>query len=339
MENSRRSKKRSKFFWPEIGLLILGVLGFKPEILYDILGFSNQSAYGTARPLIQQQPTSQQPLTSNPLLAWGVQAIQSAASQTTGGLPTATPPYGQTLQPQPPYYTNQATAQNPPYQPPLNYGSYGNFQYQSAPTAPGYSYPNPNWAASNNGNSFIPTAAANLQGPGFANRVPPADYQNTPASYPTPLRSTAPFPSTNTSAPTNNAAYGNTYGTNVRKEGTGYDDPRINFAQLNQAQLYEPQYSMQHYQSALATNNQFPYAPTAYGAPLPNSQPSYAPFATAQTPAYWNQTNQTLPHSQDQYFWGATDPRVNNQPRPGTAGSWVPNVPAFNQGAGRVGRY
>jgi hypothetical protein len=302
MENSRRSKKRSKFFWPEIGLLILGVLGFKPDLLYDIIGIGSQSPHATTRPINQQQPISQQPLTSNPLLAWGVQAIQSAASQSLGGLPVASPPYGQNVQTQQPYYPNHAAVQSQPYQQQLNYGDYGNLQYQPAPTVPGYYSPNTNWppntnlppstnwVAANNNNSYPPAAATNYSGAGIASRVPPADYQNTPASYPAQSRPSIPFPSTSAFDPYNNAPYGSNYGANVRKEETGY-------------------------------------------------QPYYASNGTGQSHAYSNLPNQTPPHSQNQYFWGAVDPRVNNMQRAGTQGSWVPNVPASNLGAGRVGRY
>lgn len=343
MENSRRSKKRSKFFWPEIGLLILGVLGFKPDLLFDIVGVGNHSSYGTTRPANQQQPTGQQPLTSNPLLAWGVQAIQSAASQTMAGLPVAAPPHGQHLQTQQPYYPNYPTVQNPPYQQQLNYGDYGNPVYQSAPNAPGYSYPNANWSALNNNNYYVPTATANFPGPGSTNRVPPVDYQNTPTTYPAPLRPNTPFPSTNTTSQSINPAYGSNYGANVRKEGTGYTDPRLSQLQPNQAQYpapqYQtPQYPVSQYQTAIIPNSQPLYSPAANGVPL-YSQPQYALAGVAQTQAYSNFPNQSVPQSQDQYFWGAVDPRVNSIQRAGTQGSWVPNVPASNPASGRTGRY
>jgi hypothetical protein len=336
MENSRRSKKRSKFFWPEIGLLILGLLGFKPELLYNIFGASNQSSYATTRPVNQQPHANQPPLTSNSLLAWGVQAIQSAASQTMSGLPVATQPHGQPLPTQQQYYPHYTAAQYPPYQQPMNYIDYGYSPYQAAPASSGYASPNSHWAATNNGNFFVPTAAANYPGSSASNRVPPAEYQNTPASFPNQAAPTAPFPSTNASGQSNAAPYGNIYGNNVRKEGTEYADPRLSSAPYNPA----------------------PYGPNLYG------QPPYPTAGTTQTPAYSNLPNQTASTMQGQYYWGAVDPRVNNSQRTGsqntgsqntgsqntgsqntgsqrlgTQGSWVPNVPAWTQGTGQAGRY
>ncbi|MFN7874308.1 MAG: hypothetical protein ACK5PB_03250 [Pirellula sp.] len=213
MENSRRSKKRSKFFWPEIGLLILGLLGFKPELLYNVFGASTQSNYGTTRPVNPQPPTSQHPLTSNPLLAWGAQAIQSAASQTMNGLPISYFPQGQSLQTQP-AYPHYAAVQNLPYQQPMNYTDYAYPTYQSTPQTPGYPSPNSNWVTGNPGNYYAPTAATNFAAPSNSNRVPPVEYQNTPANFQNQTRPAVPFPSTNAVNQPSDPAYGNYYSAN-----------------------------------------------------------------------------------------------------------------------------
>lgn len=338
MENSRRSKKRSKFFWPEIGLLLLGLLGFKPDLLFDVIGIGSQANYGTARPVNQLQPTNPQPLTSNPLLAWGIQAIQSAASHSMGGLPVAAPSFGQPAPTQQPYYPNYAVAQNPQYQQPLHYGDYGNQHYQMAPNAAGYSYPNANLAGTSTGNYYNPNSVGNYYGQGSSSRVPSVDYQTTPASYPSQLRTNAPFPSTTATPQPNISDYGNTYGANVRKEGAAYDDPRMYQAQQYQSQLNPSPYPTYPYQTAQALNSYTPYTQTGYG--IPNSNPThYVPTASAQSRAYPNGSNQISHPSQSQYYWGAVDPRSNNIQRQGTQGSWVPNVPASNLGAGRSARY
>ncbi|MCU0710677.1 MAG: hypothetical protein MUC43_01365 [Pirellula sp.] len=200
MDNSRRSKKRSKFFWPEIGLLILGVLGFKPELLYSVLGVSSQSNQTTSRPANQLQPGGQHPLASNPLVVWGAQAIQSAASHASGV------PSQQTFQP------NYGAPQFPQYQQPTYYAEHGSLPYQQAyqSQAPAYQYGQ--WAANNNQQPSQPVA--NYSGTGFASRVPPVDYQNTPAAYPPQPRANVPFPSTNGTSGTNqpyNSGLGNSY--------------------------------------------------------------------------------------------------------------------------------
>lgn len=252
MENSRRSKKRSKFFWPEIGLLILGLLGFKPELLYNIFGVSTQSNYGTTRPINPQPTTSQQPLTSNPLLAWGFQAIQSAASQTMNGLPAinglpvGTLPQGQSLPTQGPY-PHYAAVQNVPYQQPMNYTEYGYPTYQSTPQAPTYPAPNTNWVPGNPGNYYAPSAAANYAAPSNSNRVPPAEYQNTPANFQNQARPAVPFPSTNAANPSSSPAYGDYYSANYNGQ------PPYNVA----GTITSPAYSNIPNQTAL--NQQSPY--------------------------------------------------------------------------------
>lgn len=275
MENSRRSKKRSKFFWPEIGLLILGLLGFKPELLYSIFGVSTQSNYGTTRPVNPQPPTSQHPLTSNPLLAWGVQAIQSAASQTMNGLPSvnglpaATIPQVQSL-PTQPTYPHYAAVPNQTYQQPLNYTDYGFPTHQSLPQVPNYPTPNPYWVPNNTGHYYTPTASANYATPSNSNRVPPADYQNTPANFQNQARPAVPFPSTNSVNPSIDPAYSSHYSANY------YGQPPYNVA----GYPTNPSYS--NLQNHTASNPQNPYFWNAVDPRVTNSQRAGAQSAGTQ---------------------------------------------------------
>lgn len=316
MENSRRNKKRSKFFWPEIGLLILGVLGFKPELLYDILGITSHANTAASRPLNPNQSNGYQPTATNPLWTWGANALQAAASHAAGTYPAATPTYGV-----PAYvnasHQNYASQQNPQFQQPGPYADPSLAAYQQPYNA---TYPQSSWATATNGYAYAPNAANGYSGSGMT-RVPPVDYQSTPASYPTQSRSSVPFSSTSSTTPNYNPTFGYTHGANVRKEGTLYDDPRTNFAQNSNYQ----------YPTAQFPSNQF--VPT---------QGSYSPTLSANASPWNGYTNTTNPNSgntQNQYFWGAVDPRVNNSTRIGSQGGWVPNVPAYNPGPVGMGRF
>ena len=275
MENSRRSKKRSKFFWPEIGLLILGLLGFKPDLLYNIFGVSTQSNYGATRPANSQPPASQHPLTTNPLLVWGVQAIQSAASQTmnglpaVNGLPNATLPLGQSLPTQSPY-PHYAAVQNSPYQQSLNYSDYGYSAYHSTPQIPSYPVPNPNWVPSNPGQYYTPTAAANYAAPSNSNRVPPAEYQNTPANFQNQARPAVPFPSTDAVNQLSNPTNGNYHSANY------YSQPPYNFAGYTANPTYP------NLPNQTASNSQGSYFWNAVDPRVTNTQRAGAPSVGTQ---------------------------------------------------------
>ncbi|XZE18449.1 hypothetical protein SH449x_003743 [Pirellulaceae bacterium SH449] len=302
MLQSRRSKKRKRFLWPEIGLLILGLLGFNPSLLLNAIGIDTEYA---SRTLTQQSATSpRQGTQSSPSLSyqpsgWGTPAVPQQTAHSLGNWPSS----AQQLQTS--HYLYQPPQTSYPHGYPnttqqqfgVSPQEYARMQQAIAAQQQAYYSSPPQYWVTSNQNSYNMAGFANpASGQGTSNRVPPVDYQSNWVPQGSQLRTATPFPST--ALPSENS-----YGANVRKEGTQLDPSRTHLAGNPYAQA--PHVSTQQW--ATPTQQQSP---------------------TSSTPNY------------DRYIWGAVDPRASNNQRPATQGSWASGVsPPSPANTSRLGRY
>lgn len=315
MLQSRRSKKRTRFIWPEIGLLILGLLGFNPSLLFHAIGIdteyasrvaSSQPTKTTSQQGGQSSPASQSSLAlSYQPNGWGTVAVPQQSFPHPTNWPVAAqqlPPSQYLYQAPQAFYPNGNlnTAQQAFN---ANSQEYARMQQALAAQQQAYYSSPPQYWAPPNQQSYPNQPSYNMAGftnpalgQGTASRVPPVDYQSNLATQGSQLRTAAPFPST--AFPTENS-----FGTNVRKEGAQLDASRQN----------------------LAGN---PYGAVPSG---PTQQWTTSPQQQSQA--------QNSPQY-DRYIWGAVDPRASNNQRPATQGSWAPGVsPPSPAGTSRLGRY
>jgi hypothetical protein len=309
MLQSRRSKKRLRFVWPEIGLLILGVLGFNPSLLFNAIGIDTEYASRAASSQSTKTPTHQgtpsNPAPSNQQNGWGTIAVtqQNLPSfvnwpSTARQLPAAQNFY----QPSQAFYPNgNLNAAQQAFN--VNPQEYTRMQQALAAQQQSYySSPSQYWLTPNQ-HSYLNQPGYNVAGftnpalgQGTASRVPPVDYQSNWVPQGSQPRTATPFPST--AFPSENS-----FGANVRKEGMQWDASRQN----------------------LAGN---PYVPVSSDSAQQWTTPTQQQSPAQNSPYY------------DRYIWGAVDPRASNNQRPATQGSWAPGVsPPSPAGKSRLGRY